>query len=153
MDSLIPARKRRLPISIQLTAMIDIFAMIIIFLMKGAVFGSLDIAIPENVRVPESVSKEAAESAPRVVIASGRVRFDAAPAASAPLQDYGSEQIREALAGYVRELPSQARSAGVLLNVVADRETPYRSVYDVIRVFRQAGFETMLFVATGREGR
>ena len=67
--------KRREPMSLQLTAMIDIFSMIVIFLIMGTAFGTSDVILPKDFLLPHSNSKEDAETAPQLVISLDRVEF------------------------------------------------------------------------------
>src|SRR3954463_3161754 len=73
MSLLLPKKHRRHPIELQLTAMIDIFAMLIIFLIKGTVFGAVDVVIPEGLLLPLSSSKETVEPAQQVIVGNGTV--------------------------------------------------------------------------------
>ncbi len=159
-NELIVRRHRKEPLELQLTAMIDIFSMIVIFLIFGTVFGAADIVVPGSIKVPKSVSKEGAESAPRLVLDANEVMFSGS-GEKAPLswfkgQDEDSRAKADAFKGRIREyvakLPESAKGSGVLLNVIADQDTPYEDVFSVIRVFREAGFQSLLFVATG-EGK
>ena len=67
----------------------------------------------------------------------------------APVPDPRLLKLKQDLKIFVQKLAPEARSSGVLLNVMADRQTPYRDIFDTVRVFRETGFETLLFVATG----
>jgi biopolymer transport protein ExbD len=152
----IPKRRRRTVLELQLTAMIDIFSMIVIFLIFGTVFGATELPIPRGLRVPTSFSDENVSRAPRLVIGSREVRTSIS---QEPLsidlfrpnrsEDLRIAKLKEKLKDYVAGLPQETRDSGVLLNVIADREAPYRDIYDVITVFRQAGFEALVFVASG----
>lgn len=160
MNSLLPKRPKREVFELQLTAMIDIFAMLIIFLVKGTVFGVADIVIPPETRLPKSMSRESMETAPQVWILKDEVKlsifqeslpfhvFDASQT-STPRGEKLLSTLKQRLRDYVAKLSSEARSSGVLLNVIADRDTPYKKVFDTLRVFRECGFEVLLFVATG----
>ena len=159
-DDLTVRRHRKEPLELQLTAMIDIFSMIVIFLIFGTVFGAADIIVPGSIQVPKSVSKEGAESAPRLVIDANEVMFSGS-GEKAPLswfkgQDDESRSRADAfkgrIKGFVARLPDSAKGSGVLLNVIADQDTPYEDIFSVVRVFREAGFQSLLFVAAG-EGK
>jgi hypothetical protein len=63
-----PKRQKKPPLELQLTAMIDVFSMIVIFLIFGTVFGAADITVPAGMRIPQSISKEGLEAAPKVMI-------------------------------------------------------------------------------------
>ena len=59
-------------------------------------------------------------------------------------------RFAEKLKAHVAALSPESRKSGVLLNVVADRKLPYAQIFSVIQVFRQAGFDLLLFVKTGK---
>jgi biopolymer transport protein ExbD len=149
---LIPRKPRREMLTLQLTAMIDVFSILTIFLIKGTVFGVSDVSMPDTMKLPESVSKESVESAPQVLITKDSVQVSilAEPlplTAFSKANDPAIVALKEQLKAYVKSLPPEAKSSGVLLNVISDRETPYRNVFDTVKVFREAGFETLLLVA------
>ena len=144
-------KARKQPIELQLTALIDVMSMLVIFLIKGTVFGASDMLVPNDMKLPESVSRESAESAPQVIISKSKVSVSFSKETydlSAFRDNGGPTGLRKQLKAYVAALPAVARTSGVLLNVVADKLTPYKDVFDTVKVFREAGFETLLFVAT-----
>jgi biopolymer transport protein ExbD len=159
-----PKRKRRNPLELQLTTLIDIFTLIVIFLVMGTVFGAADMSVPKDMRVPRSFGKESVESAPQVVINQNEVTVVALAkefqdqAKPIPLSEFrrGSgvatpalEPLKKLLKDHIAKLPNEIKKQGTLLNVIADRDAKYPDVFEVIRVFREAGFETLLFVAMG----
>jgi biopolymer transport protein ExbD len=147
-------RHRRNPLELQLTAMIDIFSMIVIFLIFGTVFGASEISIPSNILIPKSHSKEGVESAPRIVIQKKTVDVGMASPLVA-IESFRSPESSEMMSLKskikTRLLSDKKKSKDQqkMLNIIADRETPYQDVFDVVRVFREAGFNTLLFVAVG----
>lgn len=145
---------RRRPLELQLTAMIDVFSMIVIFLIFGTVFGAADMVIPPGMRIPKSQSKEGIESAPRVSVESKVVRLSLVPDAF-PTADFHDaaqrEKIRARLAPLLEKYKPQKPGAVSALNLVADRDAPYGDIFDVVSLFRGLGFNTILFVATGGE--
>lgn len=148
--------ERKEPMALQLTAMIDIFSMITIFLVLGTVFGAADIDIGTNIKLPQSVSREEITSAPQLQISGSEVRF-VPLAKSWKLEDFSQNtpltlKIRSEIVRYVSNIPGHAKQSGTLLNVIADKTLSYKSLFDVIRVFREAGFETLLFVTTAKAG-
>ncbi|OFZ56636.1 MAG: hypothetical protein A2428_05285 [Bdellovibrionales bacterium RIFOXYC1_FULL_54_43] len=158
-DPLTTRRSHRRPMELQLTAMIDIFSMIVIFLILGSVFGASEMVVPEGMEIPRSISKEGAESAPRVTITREFVQISFLSGVY-PIQTFQTDpvtvtseitRLENEIRGYVQRLPAEAKTSGVLLNVIADRETPYENIFNVVKIFRKSGFETLLFVAAGEE--
>jgi biopolymer transport protein ExbD len=157
---LIPKRERKGPIELQLTAMIDVFSMIVIFLIFGTVFGAADMVIPTGIEIPKSVSKEGIESAPRVVITKKEVFLSLIEGGKpVPLSDFHNPaarsnlkaQLKPALAEYQAK-QKESKASVAPLNLLADTNTPYSDIFDVVVVFRELGFNTILFVANGVGG-
>lgn len=153
-------KHRRKPLELQLTAMIDIFSMIVIFLILGTVFGAAEIILPKDLALPKSVSKEGLESAPRLVIQRDRVTTSISDE-TLGVEIFRGEgasnhssviAVKDKIKKYFASRPASEKGKSAYLNVIADAETPYRDIFDVIKVFREAGFDTLLFVATG-EGK
>ena len=155
---LIAKKPKKGPVELQLTALIDVFSMIVIFLVLGGVMGAPDIVIPESMKIPKSKSKEGIESAPRVTVERDKVTFSL-DAKSIPLQSFATHESRERLvqelkpfAGEYFKKEAKAKSSIKALNVIADQETSYRDIFDVVLVFRKIGFGSILFVANGEAG-
>jgi biopolymer transport protein ExbD len=162
-------RHRREPMELQLTAMIDIFTMIVIFLVMGTVIGVADVSMPPKTNLPKSLSAEALDAAPQVLISSRKessspsvelralsAKFPKSEKIS--IEEFRSDKAAQSLAitelkskirNHINGLTPEQRKGGVLLNVIADEESTYQDIYDVVAVFRGAGFESLLFVATG----
>lgn len=153
-------KKRRYPMSLQLTAMIDIFSIIVIFLILGSVMGTTDVVIPgTDFVIPKSVSKESVNGAPQVVISNTSVMFPALKLelktesflrTSKNTQEMDSLNLK--LKKYLKELPESSKGSGYLLNVVADEKVPYGKLFEILKVFRAAGFESLLFVTSPKKG-
>lgn len=150
-------RKHREPLELQLTAMIDIFSMILIFLIMGSVFGGVDIVVPNGVKLPRSKSSELSSSALTVAITSDQVQVTGLENKNIPLNEFRRDRVHSsgsvnALRGELKKaidkMSKEEKDKGVPLNVVCDEKAPYRDVFDVMQVFRGSGFNTILFVAT-----
>ena len=155
MKPLFKKKKSRELLVLQLTAMIDIFALLVIFLIKGTVMSESDVTVPQNIKLPTSISKESIESAPNIVISKEGVlvsiwheSFELDLFRSAHADDPRTQTLRTRLKEYAGKLTEATRSKGVLLNVLADQTTSYRDVFDSIKLFRECGFDTLLFVTT-----
>jgi biopolymer transport protein ExbD len=148
---MIPKRhRRREPLELQLTAMIDIFAMLVIFLLKSSVFGVVDVQVPQQIKLPESFSKETVETTPKVLISEETVGVPFIDRSDVPLNQL--EGIKPELKAYLAKQPKDASSVAATLSVIADKGVPYRKIYDVVKVFRESGFGNVMFIASGKNG-
>lgn len=148
-------KHRREILVLNVIPLIDICSMIIIFLIMGTIFGESSIDIPPEVFVPKSNIKDSAENAPRVVILNKQVdahflnkkidleHFHAG--------DNVAENHLNEVKKYVSEIPKEVKLSGALLNVVADKNTPYKNIFAVVKLYRQAGFDSVLFVTLGEQ--
>lgn len=149
--------KRRHVSQLQLASMIDIFTLIIVFLMKGTVLGGVSVTFPASFLAPQSSSTEALEAAPQVVIFDEDVELTMI-AQKVPMKlFFGSDENRAAgivakLQKYLKELPPTDKLVLSQVNVLADAKAPYENVFAVIKMLRQAGYTSMLFIAQG-EGK
>ncbi len=157
--SLLPKRKHRHVLDLQLTAMIDIFSLIVIFLIKGTVFGVSDLPIDPKLKLPSSQSKESLDTAPSVQLVGDQIRFSAsADPSSIPLAELsaggaGRSRLLSEIQSYLARLSPEAKGSGVLLSFIADRDAAYSDVFRVVRFFRESGFDSILFVASVEEGK
>lgn len=146
---------RRETLEIQLTAMIDIFSIIIIFLILGTVFGVADLPVPPSMRLPKSVSKETVEAGPRITIHENKVlisilekEFKLSWFKSRP--GFESDEIanlKNSIKEYLDTIPKKNKGSDQFLNIIADHNLNYEDLFDVVKVMREAGFESVLFIA------
>lgn len=147
-------RRRRGVIALNVVALIDICSLIIIFLIMGSIFGESSVMVPSGLAIPKSVSKETVENAPSLTITDDEVRtsFGVSPM---PIEAFRKKSdllksYRTSLKEFVDSIPAEGRQSGVLVNVIADKAATYSDVFDVIKVFRESGFQSMLFIAQGK---
>lgn len=140
--------------------MIDVFSLLIIFLVAGSVFGASSLLLPSDVKLPKSFRSETILAAPQVTIhknetvslsfARSQYPVDAfRPKGGA--RDPRLEALKTEITAYLQNDTSNTRP-GALLNLVADRAASYATVYDVLQYFRKNGFESVLFVSESEEG-
>lgn len=149
--------RRRHVGQLQLASMIDIFTLIIVFLMKGTVLGGVSINFPANFLAPQSSSTEALEAAPQVVIFEDEVEMNMIhekfPMKIFTVGNEAQERVVNAkLVKYLKDLAPENKLAMSQVNVLADAKAPYENVFAVVRFLREAGYTSMLFIAHG-EGR
>lgn len=146
--------QKRMLISLNLVALIDISAMIIIFLIMGTIFGETSVNVPNSLRLPKSLNKETVEVAPQVIVHSGVVNADFLKQ-KIPLDQFLGDKEpgdahERAVQSYIQAIPVDQKRSGVLLNFLADENTPYEHIFQVIRFYRKAGFQSVLFIAQGK---
>lgn len=148
------SRQRAEVINLNLTPMIDVCAILIIFLLLGTVFGPSSVIPPSDIRVPKSVNKDVVENAAQIVIRENEVdiRFLKKSVPLAVFQNEDSDLFKS-LKGeidlYIKQIPESLKQSGILINVLADRNISYKKVFDVSRFFRASGFQGLLYVAEG----
>ena len=145
--------KRRSPIiRLQLAPMIDIFTLIIVFLMKGAILEETAIQRPDNVNMAQSKSHETSEVAPQVIITDKDVQFRMINE-TRPIAEFTSDDVnpRDPMFHAFKDFIEKNKDIESTnhINVISDRATSYKIVYNVVRVLRLSGFQSILFVAEG----
>lgn len=141
---------------LNVVALIDVSSILIIFLVMGTVFGESSVVPPADMEMPRSSNKDSVTNAPQVTIMNDSVVTtlfgDKIPLAAfrgtieeSPVLQKLQDQIKK----YIETMPVDLKRSGTLINVVADRRAPYKNIFDVIKFYRQAGFESILFVAQG----
>ncbi len=151
-------RRRKDPVQPQLTALIDVFSIIIIFLVAGTVFGTSSIILPKSLTLPKSFGKESIVSAPQLSISKDRVSTTLSDKVY-PMEIFSGKiendprlnDLKAEIKIFIANLRPEAKNAGILLNVVADRDLPYQMLFDVISVYRANGFQSLLFIAEGEK--
>lgn len=155
MSASVGGKGKKKIIVLNLTSMIDICAILIIFLVMGTVIGQEDLLVPLGLKFPKSSNKEILENAPQVIIFNNEVdiKFLGKKLPMAIIQGGSSSQkaaLVKELQAYVNEIPDKLKASGVLLNLVADGHVPYNIIFDTSKFFRESGFQSILFVAEGR---
>lgn len=144
---LIERPHRREILQPQLTALIDVCSLLIIFLIAGTTFGASVIVLPSGLKLPLSSAQTELAAAPQVAIAGASVTASFAPGRVFSIESFRAEHRAdaEAFRSIARALVKER--GGPFLNILADRNVPYRDLYDVIEALRQEGFEALNFVS------
>ena len=147
-------KKRKKVITLQLAPMIDVFVLIIVFLIKGTILEETAISKPEGVNLAQSISKEQSEAAPQVIISNEKVEFkminEVRPLSEFKEDDFNPrDPVFAAFKKYIEENKTVESSNHI--NVISDRSTPYKTVYNVVKILRISGFQSLLFVAEGEQ--
>ena len=134
----------------QLAALIDVLAILIIFLVAGTVMGTSSLQIPENLKLPKSLSREALETAASVAITNDRILFsyrnqgyDLTQVLS-PAANQEQERFRTNLSAYLADTKTNVIN---YVQLIADQATPYSRIYDVVSFLRKSGIESVMFIS------
>jgi biopolymer transport protein ExbD len=145
-------KKRVHIVTLQLAPMIDVFVLIIVFLIKGTIMEESAIVKPEDVKMAQSISKETSESAPQVIITPDKVEFKMVNVTK-PIKAFKEDDfnLRDPIFAAFKKYLSETKNVESAnhVNVISDRATPYKTVYHVIKILRISGFQSLLFVAEG----
>ncbi len=145
-------KKKSKVLILQLAPMIDVFVLIIVFLIKGAVLEETAITKPEGLNLAQSISRETSEAAPQVIITPEKVEFkminETRPISEFKEDDFNPrDPMFQAFKKFIEEKKDVESSNHI--NVISDRSMSYKTVYNVVKILRISGFQSMLFVAEG----
>lgn len=145
-------KKRVKVIALQLAPMIDIFVLIIVFLLKGTILESTAIDKPEDIKLAQSISREQSEVAPQVIITPTAVMFKMVNQERS-INTYNQNEldVRDPIiSDFKNYIETNKDIEGALhINVISDQSISYKVVYNVVSLLRVSGFQSMLFVAEG----
>lgn len=152
-NDLAPKSKKHKLLRLQLAPMIDVFVLIIVFLLKGAVFTDSTLDVPADIKPPMSSSKETTDLASQVLISKNEVNFrmiDRKLSVESFKNDAGvREKILAELKLANKNNSTKEKQNLTNVNVVADTELKYEDLFEIVKTVREAGFSSMLFVAIG----
>lgn len=158
---------RKEPIEPQLATMIDVFSILIIFLIAGVTMDSSILNIPGELLLPETTSDSTPINAPQVTLKNGILDITFL-GISVPLQDIKSENSNSNkynkcisdLKSYLQSINTKEQSNLKLkvklkdkdmlqsINLVADKSTKYEDLFLVMKFFRKLGFLNTILVGT-----
>ncbi len=162
MDDLFPRKKKTKLVGLQLAPLIDIFVLIIIFLIKGTVMSNASITPPGDLKPALSKSPEGLEPAGQVYISPSEVYFSMVNE-KIPIAEFmqqiqentieklsgRSMMVSQKLKAYLVAIPDSEKKSGILMNFLADAGTDYKTVFEIAKYCREIGFQNILFVAQG----
>lgn len=146
--------RRRGPLRLQLAPMIDIFTLLIVFLLKSTVVADISIIFPSELVAPKSFSKESLETFPEVFVYQDRVEmpFIGEKIPLAQLDDLNQAQlskIKSKVDAYIRSAAGESKQNVVNINILSSRDNSYKNIYESVKFLRQIGFQSVLFIAEG----
>ncbi len=153
MDILTAQRKKQQPVELQLTTLVDVVSILILYLVVSTVFGISNLVLPTELKLPESLSKEQMDATPQLLVHGGQITFSESKRQIDVLSFVGEGAQSEA---YINHLRSEARKhkktigdRPLLLSLIADSRTKYGTIFPIVAKVKRAGFDTVIFVAEG----
>lgn len=155
---------RREPTEPQLATMIDVFSILIIFLIAGTAMDSSVLNIPSDLILPETVSSETTVNAPQVTLVNRVLilNFIDEKISINELSDPQNQKlsrIKQKLQDYLERVSSKSKKemANIQLlksiNLVADKSAIYNDIYLIMKTFKDFGFQNTILVGTDAGGR
>lgn len=136
----------------QLAAMIDVFSILIIFLIAGTVMGTTAVLLPAGLVPPKSISKESMLTAPQLTINQKLVELSFSGRAF-PLSAFSgleaeaaeSARFKSEVQNYLQQ--NKGKPDADAINLIADRSQTYDKIFAVIKAVREGGMKSILFVS------
>lgn len=160
LDELMGSNKRRRLVDPPLIAMVGVLSMLIMFLVVGTIFGSMTIDLPSPFELAVGHKKNDIFAAPQLIFVPGGFRLSFGEKMDYPYDVFNrnnsnSNRLYDKI---VRDIAALKKSQkmnelSLPLNVVAERTTSYKVIFDVLKGMREVGFANMLFVSRFEEGK
>ncbi|MGE3387295.1 MAG: ExbD/TolR family protein [Bdellovibrionales bacterium] len=146
------ARKRHVDFGLSLTAMIDMFSTLVVFLLLNFSATGEAYFVSKNVIIPAAVNARPLETAPLISITKESVILDSHVVGANPVNlteaDLQMPQLVEGLRR-LKELQQNLKDAGVpqkpQINIQADENTPVSRIKRVMTILIQEGFSGINF--------
>lgn len=145
---------RRYPLTLQLAPMIDIFVLIIVFLLKSTIVADVSIVFPREMHPPMSKSKEGLETFPEVVVTETDivVSMIGETLKLSDIEKISEEKIldlKDRVDSYVKSKDEKVRSSATHVNLITYRGNNYKNVFSSVKFLRKIGFQSVAFIAEG----
>jgi len=119
-------------VSLSLTSMVDMFAILVIFLLTNTETVSQWIEVSRDIQLPKAHHVETPSQGNTIQVTRNQLWFEGKVIATL------TEKYQEALVTELKKLTKSAR-----LNVVADEKIPYGTVKKVLSTCQTAGFDNL----------
>jgi|JI10StandDraft_1071094.scaffolds.fasta_scaffold50175_3 biopolymer transport protein ExbD len=145
---------RRFPLQLQLAPMIDIFVLIIVFLLKSTIVADVSIVFPREMHPPMSKSKDSLETFPEVVVTEtelivGVIHENINLADLEKLGEDRMTDLKNKVEQYAKAKDEKVRSQATHVNLITFRGNNYKNVFSSVKFLRKIGFQSVAFIAEG----
>lgn len=146
--------QRRYPLTLQLAPMIDIFVLIIVFLLKSTIVADVSIVFPREMHPPLSKSKEGLETFPEVVVTEtemivGIIHENISLQDIERVNEDRIAELKAKVEAYVKSKDENVRSQATHVNLITFRGNNYKNVFTAVKFLRRIGFQSVAFIAEG----
>jgi hypothetical protein len=143
---------RRKPLALQLAPMIDIFTLIIVFLLKSTVVSDIALVFPSDLEAPLSSQIESLESYPEIFVYKDRIEvpFLELKKSLSSLKSISPSELeayRVRAEKYRKQADGFSKSTVININLLAGRDNNYQNIFDSVKFLRQLGFQSIQFIA------
>ncbi len=136
------------PFKLQLTSLMDMFTIILVFLLMSFSSEDYDFVLQEGLRLPQSSSQATFRPAVNVIIAKDFIRVEENVVARLQNGEVSDAQIEAGRIEPVMRAVKRARelrqtrrqNQEEIVVIQADRQLPYRTIYLVMRSCSLAGY-------------
>lgn len=145
---------RRYPLTLQLAPMIDIFVLIIVFLLKSTIVADVSIVFPREMHPPLSKSKQGLETFPEVVLTEtemvvGMIHETLQLSDVDKINENRLEELKNKVEAYVKSKDDAVRSQATHINLITFRGNNYKNIFAAVKFLRKIGFQSVAFIAEG----
>ncbi len=160
-------RKTKEPMDIDITSLLDILVILLVFLLKAYSSNNIIISVPKDITLPDSTSQSFNNAGVIVQLSKEKIYVD-----SKEVIDYYSNpdgiviygdggrlvtplydklvQVREDIE-LTKEQANLGKDFSAIVNLVVDKKIPYKEVRRVLYTAAQAGFKQYKFVVLSQE--
>jgi biopolymer transport protein ExbD len=147
------AKRRRADVSLRLTSMIDMFTILLVFLLKNFSAEGQIISVSPDLKLPVSTAQKPPEVASVIAITQNLVLLDGKPVVEARNLMIGEQLIIPELYSELKKIRRLNEKVGEIsssiaftgkISIQADRELPYIVIKKVMFTCGQVGFNDML---------
>lgn len=146
-------RRKKRPAGLMLTSLLDMFTIILIFLLVSFEAEDYDFQLNPGLKLPESSARSVFKPAVNVAVTRdgvfiGETRLAALAEGRATEDEYAAERLAGVVDALKLRLEADAESGegepddedGPIVLLQADRDMDYRTLYLVMRSAREAGY-------------
>lgn len=147
------SRKRKTEISLRLTSMIDMFTILLVFLLKNFSTEGQVISVAQDLKLPISTAEKPPEVTSAIAITEDLLMLDGKSIVAVNRLEQDEKLIIPELFAELKQLRSLNERVGAIsssfsftgkISIQADRELPYLVIKKIMFTCGQAGYNDML---------